>query len=616
MQIVIPLGGVGRRFQECGYQRPKPLIRALGKELIFWVLDSLKTLPTDEVYLPYNEQLDRHGFQRAISTKYPNVKTLSVPMTRGAAETVKMCVDHFGISGRLAVLDGDTWYEEDVLGLVRGEGNLIAYFESTKPEPIYSYIETRGDKVVRIREKEKISDKANSGCYVFRDASRLSEVVSSINLDEPGEAYISKAIDKMMLLGEEFRAIKVNEFHVLGTPEQVIEFSRTSKAEPKRFCFDLDNTLVTAPRTQGDYSTVEPIQETINHLRGLKEMGHTIIIYTARRMRTHGGNVGGVIADVGRITMDTLERFGVPYDEIHFGKPYAHFYVDDLMVDPRSELNKETGFYVEEVRPRYFNRVEAGKTFRKTSVDAKRLRGEIHYHHWVRDNCPPEIRDLFPRIISSSEGLLETEAIRGLNFSTMYINEILREETLDALISSLGSLHSIEEEGPTRFRYENFSPKLMARLSMYDHESMGLSAVEAHKLGAEIDGIAAEGFKRVMIHGDPVFSNILLDIDNRIKMVDMRGAEGEETTVFGHPLYDFAKIYQSLCGYDEVLLEKEVKASYRWRMKKFFEEKFDEALIDKIRKITASLFVSLVPLHEDEGKKKKYVSIAKDLALN
>jgi hypothetical protein len=96
----------------------------------------------------------------------------------------------------------------------------------------------------------------------------------------------------------------------------------------------------------------------------------------------------------------------------------------------------------------------------------------------------------------------------------------------------------------------------------------------------------------------------------------MRGAEGEETTVFGHPLYDFAKIYQSLCGYDEVLLEKEVKASYRWRMKKFFEEKFDEALIDKIRKITASLFVSLVPLHEDEGKKKKYVSIAKDLALN
>jgi capsule biosynthesis phosphatase len=611
--IVVPLGGVGRRFSECGYQKPKPLIRALGKELIFWVLDSLKTLPEDEVYLPYNEQLDRHGFQRAINTKYPNIKTLPIPMTRGAAETVKMCVDHFGISGRLAVLDGDTWYEEDILALARGDGNMIAYFESTKPEPIYSYIETRGDKVVRIREKEKISDKANSGCYVFRDASRFSEVVSSMNLDEPGEAYISKAIDQMIGLGEEFRATKVSEFHVLGTPEQVIEFSRARNGDQRRFCFDLDNTLVTAPRTPGDYSTVEPIQETINHLRGLKQRGHTIIIYTARRMRTHSGNMGKVLADVGRVTMDTLEKFDIPYDEIHFGKPYAHFYVDDLMVDPRSELSKETGFYVEEVRPRHFNKVEAGKTFRKTSSDAKRLRGEIHYHHWIRDNCPQEIRNLFPRMISSSDGLLETEAIRGLNFSTMYVNEILREETLDTLMSHLSSLHSIEEEGPIRLSYENFSPKMMARLAMYDHESMGLSTADARRLGDDLDGIATEGFKRVMIHGDPVFSNILLDVDNKIKMVDMRGAEGEEITVFGHPLYDFAKVYQSLCGYDEVLLDKEVKPSYRWRMRKFFEEKFDEATIKKIKKITASLFFSLVPLHEDEQKKARYLELAKEL---
>lgn len=84
MKIVVPLGGVGRRFQECGHQRPKPLIRALGKELIFWVLDSLKTMPGDEVYLPYNEQLDRHGFQRAINIRHPNVKTMPVPTTRGA----------------------------------------------------------------------------------------------------------------------------------------------------------------------------------------------------------------------------------------------------------------------------------------------------------------------------------------------------------------------------------------------------------------------------------------------------------------------------------------------------------------------------------------------------
>jgi len=53
-----------------------------------------------------------------------------------------------------------------------------------------------------------------------------------------------------------------------------------------------------------------------------------------------------------------------------------------------------------------------------------------------------------------------------------------------------------------------------------------------------------------------------------------------------------------------------VKASYRCRMRKFFEGKFDEASINKIRKITASLFLSLVPLHEDDNKKKRYLEIA------
>ena len=46
-------------------------------------------------------------------------------------------------------------------------------------------------------------------------------------------------------------------------------------------------------------------------------------------MKTHKGNLGGVIADIGRVTFDTLEKFDIPYDELYFGKPHAHFYIDD-----------------------------------------------------------------------------------------------------------------------------------------------------------------------------------------------------------------------------------------------------------------------------------------------
>ena len=49
MNIIVPLGGVGSRFASEGYVRPKPLIRVLGKEMIFWVLDSLTINPEDQV---------------------------------------------------------------------------------------------------------------------------------------------------------------------------------------------------------------------------------------------------------------------------------------------------------------------------------------------------------------------------------------------------------------------------------------------------------------------------------------------------------------------------------------------------------------------------------------
>jgi capsule biosynthesis phosphatase len=112
----------------------------------------------------------------------------------------------------------------------------------------------------------------------------------------------------------------------------------------KRFCFDLDNTLVTYPTVKGDYTTVKPIEKNINFLKYLKSFGNTIIIYTARRMKTHHGNIGKINADIGKITFETLENFNIPYDEIYFGKPYADFYIDDLGVSCFDDLEKELGY--------------------------------------------------------------------------------------------------------------------------------------------------------------------------------------------------------------------------------------------------------------------------------
>lgn len=106
----------------------------------------------------------------------------------------------------------------------------------------------------------------------------------------------------------------------MGTPAQLTSFLTSLQHRPevvakRRFCFDLDSTLVTPPTIKGDYSSCLPIPKNIKLVQQLHQAGHHIIVHTARRMKTHKGNVGAVVADVGLITLSTLSKFDIPYDE-------------------------------------------------------------------------------------------------------------------------------------------------------------------------------------------------------------------------------------------------------------------------------------------------------------
>ena len=68
MIVVIPLGGVGKRFSDLGYKDPKPLIKVLGKEIIFWVVDNLKLKKKDKLYIVYNNQLEKFNFEKEINS--------------------------------------------------------------------------------------------------------------------------------------------------------------------------------------------------------------------------------------------------------------------------------------------------------------------------------------------------------------------------------------------------------------------------------------------------------------------------------------------------------------------------------------------------------------------
>ena len=129
------------------------------------------------------------------------------------------------------------------------------------------------------------------------------------------------------------------------------------------------------------------------------------------------------------------------------------------------------------------------------------------------------------------------------------------------------------------------------------------------------------------IHGDPVFSNVLLTDESTVKLIDMRGALGDVLTTQGDVTYDLSKVYQSLCGYDHIILDlprteraDEMLAELREHFVDFVSKLYkscasaDEAAdagrpvsMRDVRMLTAVHFFSIVPLHDVREHQEAYL---------
>ena len=617
MNIIIPIGGVGQRFKDDNYITPKPLINVLGDPMICRLISGLNTMEEDNIHIIYNPELNSYNFEDLLRFKFPKLNLnfwCLDGITRGASETILFGLNRIssGLDENFLVLDCDTFYEDDILEKYRRceNKNIIFYSKDTQDLPIFSYIKIdEKENVIEIKEKIKISDNANTGAYGFSNGMQLKEYcerISSLNK----ELYTSLVYEEMLKDGIIISSELIENFSCVGTPLQLKIYCETNSTKgSKRFCFDLDNTLVTYPRIFGDYSTVEPIHKNIEYLKFLKENGNYIIIYTARRMKTHKGNVGAIISDIGKVTLDTLSRFEIPYDEFLFGKPHADFYIDDLGVNAFHPLDKILGFIDTKNQPRHFNKIDyKANSVTKTTNNP----GEVYWYN----NMPGGVKNMFPSITSAKDNVIEMEKIRGINYSYLYTHGGLQEGEIDLLLEALRKIHGSSQNIEKIDYHQNYGDKMHRRyldnLNLYnriagaDFLFLEISKrMEKYKKSKEV--------KEGVIHGDPVFTNVFLT-ETGLKFIDPRGKVGEEFSIFGDVYYDFAKVYQSIIGYDFILNDLDFSFEYQEKIRARFESNFSGEEIRIIKDISASLLFSLIPLHSfSEIKFDRYIKIIKNL---
>jgi hypothetical protein len=605
MKVIILCGGNGTRMND--YSFPKPLNMIHGKPSISYCLQYLPDF-IDELHFIIAPHLYDYHIEEILTNQFKMKKCNfhRLPyFTRGPIESAWI-----GIKGLdwkdepIVFLDNDVLYHfpDDVF--THHDSAFLGYSTDMTGSSAYSFISINNDSVIEIKEKKRISDYFCCGVYGFASLEQFKLYAEPFIHHYEKELYLSLLFDKMIQDKVKVKGIHFSSeiIHIGSLSELDSSWDKISKPS-MRICFDLDNTLVTYPIIPGDYRTVRPITNMIELLRKMKEEGHTIIIHTARRMVTHRHNVGAVIRDIGRITMDTLDEFNIPYDELLFGKPIADMYIDDRAVNPYRNDIQCMGYLHHLIEQpanalptnRYNQiRIKDGIIIKAGPIHI--IEGELYYY----TRLPPTLISYFPRLINNNRDKIKIELhleyIKNIPFSTLYQSELLTEHHLDMVFEFMNILHHTPSKEPMptpKHIFSNYINKLKDRFNSNDYPFTNAEFYQKECLCRLTEYLSKPVQIVPYIHGDMWFSNMLLTYQQELKLVDMKGRVDTLYTTGGDKLYDYGKLYQSLLGYDCALYGTSVSSNYAERLRHYAEAYFYKqgVSLDDIRTVSLSLMM-------------------------
>ena len=591
MKFIILCGGIGKRCNN--YSLPKPLNLVQGRHMIEYIIENI---PSNEVYIIYNIFLNDYNFCEIIINKFKN-KTFHFScveyLTRGAVETAYIGIQNLNIKEdeNIVFIDNDNLHTFNELKTFDNDfiGYSIDFYN-----PNYSFIQINNNTVINIEEKNKISDNYCCGFYGFKNVENFklySKKLLDKNFKTKNEFYFSQLYKLIINDNKTITPFHIENTKHIGSFNEIFNNKDLVTKTKLRVCFDLDNTLVTNPTIANDYSTVKPIVKNIQLLNYLKNDGHEIIIYTARRMTTHKGNIGKVIKDIASVTINTLEKLDIQYDELIFGKPIADIYIDDKAINPYINNISHFGLFYknDEFIP---NKIENNKYNQIKKIDNHIiksgpydiLRGELFYYQ----NIPLEFEKYFSKLndFNKKDDVLELKIdyIPGIPLYYLYKNQLLTTKIIDDLFEILNKFHSYKNTSTTNITTNineenvknNYLLKLKNRFNKNDYNFPDTDEVfQEIILGIEnnYDPVISS-----IIHGDFWFSNIILTYDDNYKFIDMKGQVDNILTINGDIYYDYGKLYQSILGYDLILNGqefngKELDIDYINIMRQYFLEK-------------------------------------------
>ena len=183
------MAGMGSRFSQVGYEKPKPFIDVKGKPMIVRVLENLKIKDANYYLIARKEHLEKEPFLVSEIEKKYNAHFIPIDkLTEGTACTVLFARQYINNNEPLLIANSDQIVDIDINNYIeeclnRGLDGSILSFVDKEMNPKWSFAKIDKNNLVKeVREKIAISDIATVGIYFFTK----------------GNAFVDGAIDMII----------------------------------------------------------------------------------------------------------------------------------------------------------------------------------------------------------------------------------------------------------------------------------------------------------------------------------------------------------------------------------------------------------------------------------
>jgi UDP-N-acetylglucosamine diphosphorylase / glucose-1-phosphate thymidylyltransferase / UDP-N-acetylgalactosamine diphosphorylase / glucosamine-1-phosphate N-acetyltransferase / galactosamine-1-phosphate N-acetyltransferase len=233
INIVIPMAGMGSRFQKEGYKKPKPFIDVAGKPMISRVIENLYYPNANYYLIARKDHLEaEQALVKEIEQQY-NAKFIAIDkLTEGTACTVLFARQFINNDQPLLIANSDQIVDCDIKEFIddclqqKKDGSILTFIdEELNPKWSFAKLDSNNN-VTAVKEKEAISKYATVGIYLFaRGKTFLDGAVDMIiNNDRVNnEFYTCPVYNYAIKDGKLITIFNIENsaMHGIGTPEDL-----------------------------------------------------------------------------------------------------------------------------------------------------------------------------------------------------------------------------------------------------------------------------------------------------------------------------------------------------------------------------------------------------------